>query len=508
MKAAPSPPPSQPIFSCAEAAACEHRLFAGDEAREGPAMERAGGAVAEAVLRDFLEIGGFPAAGRVLVLAGKGHNGGDALIAARRLLEKFPLARADVVFVFGERGIRPLAQRAWRELGHAARGRVVAIPESGLAPAYDLCLDGIFGFQFRPPVPRAVALFLGRVNALAVGLRAAVDLPSGLGGAGAPGKAIFRADFTYATGSVKRPVVEEASAPWVGRLRYLDLGFFPGEAGKPDLRILTPEVLAPLRALRASSSDKRTYGHLFLVGGSRGYPGAILMSVLSALRSGVGLLTAAVPESLAPSFAARAPEAMWVGLPETPEGGLALEGRRLLLSRLERASALAVGPGLGRDPESLALIREVVAASSLPLVIDADALQPDIVDAGGARRILTPHQGEWERINPARRRARHTQAWREAVVVHKGPLTAVAAGSARYLSPFGGPVLARGGSGDVLTGLTGGLLAQTPGDPLLAACRGVVWHGRAADALAQAHGQTSVQVTQLLEYLPQALREG
>jgi hydroxyethylthiazole kinase-like uncharacterized protein yjeF len=502
-----NPPPSQPILTCAEAAAFERAFFAGDEAREGLAMERAGGAVAEAILRDFLEIGGFPASGRVLVLAGKGHNGGDALIAARHLLEKFPSARAEVLFVFGERGLRPLAQHAWRELAHAARGRVTSIPAGGLASAYDLCLDGIFGFQFRPPVPRAVAALLGRINAWPVALRAAVDLPSGLGGSGRPGPAIFRADFTYATGSVKRPVVEEASAPWVGRLRYLDLGFFAGERGKPDLRILTPEVLAPLRALRASASDKRTYGHLFLVGGSRGYPGAILMSVLAALRSGVGLLTAAVPESLAPAFAARAPEAMWIGLPETPKGGLALAGRQLLVSRLERASALAVGPGLGRDPETLALIREVVVAAAMPLVIDADALQPDIVNAGKAARIMTPHHGEWERIKPSGR-APTTRAWREAVIVHKGPLTAVASGRARYLSPFGGPVLARGGSGDILTGLTGGLLAQTPGDPLLAACRGVVWHGRAADALAQAHGQTSAQVTQLLEYLPQALCEG
>jgi NAD(P)H-hydrate epimerase len=500
-------PPSQPIVSCAEAAALERRLLGGDEAREGLAMERAGAALAEAVLRDYREIGGWPAAGRLLVVAGKGHNGGDALIAARHLLAKFPEARADVVFVFGERGLRPLAQNAWRELGHLGRGRVSAISASQLAASYDLCLDGIFGFQFRPPVSRPVADFLARINALPVRLRAAVDLPSGLGGPGRPGPAVFRADFTYATGSVKRPVVEEAAAPWVGRLRYLDLGFFADEPGAPERRILTPEVLAPLAALRPSASDKRTYGHLFLVGGSHATPGAILMSVLAALRSGVGLLTAAVPASLVPAFAARAPEAMWIGLPETPDGGLALEGQRLLETRLGRASALAIGPGIGREPETLALVREIVAGSSLPLLIDADALQPEIVDAGHAPRILTPHHGEWERINPANRRKR-TQAWRHAVIVHKGPLTAIAGGPARYFSPFGGPALARGGSGDVLTGLTGGLLAQTPGDPLLAACRGVVWHGRSADLMAQAHGQTAVQVTQLLEYLPQALREG
>jgi NAD(P)H-hydrate epimerase len=216
-----------------------------------------------------------------------------------------------------------------------------------------------------------------------------------------------------------------------------------------------------------------------------------------------------VPESLAPAYAARAPEAMWIGLPETPEGGLALEGRRRLQDRLKRATALALGPGLGREPETLMLVREVVEASPVPLLIDADALQPEIVRAGTAPRILTPHAGEWERIKQGEGRSRRTTGSKPPVIVHKGRLTVVAQrGRTPSISPFGGPVLARGGSGDILTGLTGGLLAQTPDDPLLAACRGVVWHGQAADALARAQGQTAVRVTQLLEYLHAVLHGG
>lgn len=465
-------------------------------------MGQAGAAVAEAMLRDFREIGGFPRAGTLLVLAGKGHNGGDALIAARHILEKFPAARAEVVLAFGSRALRPLAQRAWQDLAQFGRGRVTTSDTPGRRSRYDLCLDGVFGFQFRPPLPPRAAVLLQRVNALPIRLRAAVDLPSGLGEGGPPGPAVFRADFTYATGSVKRPVIDAAAGGCVGRLRYLDLGFFDTEDVATRERILTSSLLDPLRALRPAESDKRTYGHLFLIGGSHGYPGAILMSVLAALRSGVGLLTACVPESLAPAFAARAPEAMWVGLPETPDGGMALEGRRVLQDRLPRATALALGPGLGREPETLALIHEVVETAAVPVVIDADALQPDIVRAGSAPRILTPHAGEWERIKREGGRSRRSPGFSQAVIVHKGRLTTVVKrGQKPCLSPFGGPLLARGGSGDILTGLTGGLLAQTPGDPLLAACRGVVWHGQAADALARAHGQTSVQVTQLLEYL-------
>ncbi len=503
-----TPPASDPILSFAEAIALEERLFAGAEAAEWNAMERAGAAVAAAALRDFREIGGFPGAGRILILAGKGHNGGDALIAARHILEGFPSAHADVVFAFGERVLRPLAQRAWRELGQAGRGRVDAISAESIARGYDLCIGGIFGLQFRPPVTRAIATLIGRVNALSIRLRAAVDLPSGLGESWRPGQPAFRADFTYATGSVKRPVVADGSGACVGRLRYIDLGFFEGDSSRSEMRILSGEVLSALRALRSPVSDKRTYGHLLVVGGSRGYPGAVLMTVLSALRSGVGLVTAGVPASLAPAFAARAPEAMWIGLPETPEGGLAREGLRLLKSRLGRASALAFGPGMGREPETLALARDLAKEASVPLVVDADALQPEIVASGTAPRVLTPHAGEWERIRAAGGGPGRGTGWRRAVIVRKAPLTSISSGKTRYFSPFGGPVLARGGSGDILTGLIGGLLAREPADPLLAACRGVVWHGKAADALAQAQGQTAVRVTQLLEYLPQSLREG
>ncbi len=466
-------------------------------------MEQAGRAIAHAVLADFEEIGGFPALGRVLVLAGKGHNGGDALLAAQLILERFPAAHADVLLVFGERALRPLALRAYRQLVHAVPGRVAVVtgPTASLAAKYDLSLDGIFGFQFRPPVDAVVAKLIARVNALPVQLRAAVDLPSGLGD-----KAVFQADFTYATGCVKTPVVDSTHAAVVGRLRYLDLGFFEHDTVKSRLRILTPGVLDALRGLRAPESDKRTYGHVFILSGSRNYPGAVLMSVLTALRSGVGLVTAFVPESLVPAYAARAPEAMWVGWPETPEGGLALEGQHLLESRWKQANALVMGPGMGREAETQALVKEIVKNSSVPLLLDADALQPDIVRTGKAPRILTPHLGEFRRIMAGD--DFHDKApTKNAVVVLKGRLTGITQDRQGYYSPFGGPVLARGGSGDVLAGIVGGLLAQTPDDPLLAAQRGAVWHGLAADALARAHGQVAVHTTQLLDFLPVVLHK-
>ena len=502
---------AHPILTCAEAKEFEAAFFGGDEAREWAAMQQAGCAVADAVLRDFKELGDFPSAARVLVLAGKGHNAGDALIAARRIVEKHPQARIEVRFVLGERSLRPLAQRAWRELviaGGSSRGNeagpVCVSPSPASSPRllsesdrYDLVIDGVFGYQFRPPLEPSVAALLAEVNALPVRLRAAVDLPSGLDDSSA-----FRADFTYATGIVKAPAL---TLPNAGRLRYLDLGFFDKPSGslgrsigdKADC-VLTTAMMDPLRGLRPSRSDKRTYGHLFIIGGSRHYPGAVLMSVLAALRSGAGLVTAFVPESLAPAFAARLPEAMWVGWPETPEGGLAFEGSHLLREKLGRATALLIGPGLGREPETLALVKDIVAQSSVPLVIDADALQPDIVAAGRAPRILTPHAGECARIERA--------LTANMVTIRKGPISSVCAGGRTYHSFFGGPVLARGGSGDLLAGVTAGLLAQAPTDLVGAAARGLVWHGMAADELARAHGQIAVTTTQVLDFMAGTLR--
>jgi ADP-dependent NAD(P)H-hydrate dehydratase / NAD(P)H-hydrate epimerase len=500
----PKPPvPSHPVLSAEQAGTLEASLFAGDERLEWKAMLLAGRSTAEAVLGDFAEIGPFPSAAHLLVLAGKGNNAGDALIAARDLLGRFPGASCDVLFAFGPRKLKPLASKAWRGLSEACRGRVRSCGPDGLAPRYDLCLDGIFGYQFRPPLPAEALGAIAAADRCEIRLRAAVDLPSGLDGPGA-----FRADFTYATGIAKSPILGCASA---GRPRYLDLGFFSGESpgGAPAAvqeRILLPSLLAALGGLRPASADKRSQGHLAIVGGSDDLPGAVLMATLAALRSGAGLVTAFVPERLAPLYAARAPEAMWVGLPVTASGGLSLRGLPKIQKIAQRATAMVIGPGLGKDPKTHSLAMAIVRGSKIPLVIDADALQPDIVRAGKARRILTPHAGELARIamdESLRKLCRSVPA----VVIAKAAVTRVCEGGPEYLSLHGGPVLSRGGSGDLLAGLTGGLLAQTPADPMLAACRATVWHGVAADLLARAHGQTAVEILQWLDFLAPALRE-
>jgi ADP-dependent NAD(P)H-hydrate dehydratase / NAD(P)H-hydrate epimerase len=522
---------AHPILTGAAAGAWEEKLLLGHEQLEWAAMSRAGRALAAAVLEDARECGGLPDDARLLVLCGKGHNGGDALIALRTLLEARSRAAALVLVVPGFSALRPLVRRAledvwraqgarveWRCVSGCADGADAALVNARLAgAAFDLCLDGLFGLQFRPPLRAPADWLVAAINRHpAIRLRAAVDVPSGVGDASASEP--FRADFSYATGIAKAPLFAAANRASVGRVRYLDLGFFDEAA--PTLKsaaraaVLTVDVLAPLCTLRRADADKRAFGHLFIVSGSRSLPGAVFMAVQAALHSGAGLVTAFVPESVAPAFAAQLPEAMWVPMPETPTGGLALEGRGMIVARAARCTALLAGPGLGRDDETLALIAELLRAIEVPAVLDADALQPSVVAARGARPaaplVLTPHAGEFERIAggaaPDDDGLRTAATQLGATIILKGAPTRVSEGDVVYVSPFGGPVLARGGSGDVLAGLVAGQLA-TGATALEAAARGVVWHGCAADRLARETGQSSTRVTELVGHLPGVLRE-
>jgi len=516
-------PYADPILSCAKSLQWEEGILGADQEAAWRAMNAAGNAIGDAVLLDWQEILERSFA-RILILVGKGHNGGDALIALRRLIDRQPGLQALVVLATGPESLKPLVRRALEQLNPNQDHRLEVVGWRGgdatqltrrlQSEPFDLCLDGLLGMQFKPPLRGAVRQMVDCVNSNpGIGLRGAVDLPSGLGDSSDAKP--FRADFTYATGIAKTPIVDEANRQWTGRIRYLDIGFFSERKPASEIWMLKDAILDPNRGLRPTVSDKRSYGHVFVLTGSRPYPGALLMSVRAALRSGAGLVTAFAPESLAVSFAPQAPEAMWVPWPETLAGSLALEGKHLLIARRDRCSSLVVGPGLGREAETLRLVTEADAMVDRPIVVDADALQKNVVDAltGRPERsspiVATPHQGEFKRIcelDPSDRSLRDFSRRTGIITCLKGPVTRISDGERIYFSPFGGPVLARGGSGDLLAGLLGTTLAGCPTSPLAATCRGVVWHGRAADCLSRARGQVAVQTTEILDHLATALR--
>ena len=513
-----------PVLTCAEALALEKRLLGGRESAEWAAMKRAGRSIGQGVLKDFLEIAPWPESPRVLVLAGRGHNAGDALLAAGEILKHHKKGLVEVVFVYGSGRLKQLAQRSLDSLQKIGGSRVRLHTwrtgeGAGLGgDTFDVCLDGILGMQFQPPLRPPGEEVMRWINGLrTVRLRAAVDLPSGVGDACA--EECFRADFTYATGSAKAPLFEPDNAASVGRIRYLDLGFFDSEPwSESGPQVLLDRVLDPLRGLRDPATDKRKYGHLFILGGSRSMPGAIEMSALAAVSSGAGLVTAFVPESVAAEFAAAVPEVMWVPWPETSEGGLAPEGFNLLQDRLDRATALLAGPGMGKEDGTQSLLQRIVREVGLPMALDADALQIDVInavadrpeDAGGL--ILTPHLGEFRRIAGRDNADYEPEALRafcrdrKLVTILKGPITHICDGEHLIHSTFGGPILARGGSGDILCGLVGSLLARPGSDPLETACAATAWHGLAADALARERGPEAVKTTDVLPYLSAVLR--
>lgn len=518
--------PTDPILSPGDALAFEEGFFNGDEDLQWEVMTKAGEAVADSALRDMRELRTIPHRPRLIVLAGKGHNGADALIAARRFLRTIPTARAVIWPFEPKENYRPLTQRAFEELIEFASKRVEILPvvkgsnseelnscwdEITNDRGFDLLLDGILGMQGKPGLKDELAQWIRIINQSdLISVRVSIDLPTGVTEVGSEADEPIRADFTYCTGIVKTPVLREDQQPWLGRLRYLDLGFFESsrESDFADCpKILRSSALPVLRKLRPVHSDKRDYGHLLGIAGSRELGGAAMMCARAALRSGVGLLTFCIPESLHPSFVASCPEVMWVPLPETPNGGLALEGLGKVRQFLDRADALVMGPGIGMEEESHALIREVAKLFSKAVLLDADGLRPQIIEPLKDRKnlVLTPHAGELERLQEKQTVDSYLTGF-AGILVKKGPHPQVLTKASRLHLFSGSTVLARGGSGDLLSGIIGSLLAR--GDRTLeeSVALGVLWHGRAAEALARQNGQEAVSAMQVLDFLSFALR--
>lgn len=521
---------AHPALSCQEAKVLESRILV-DEAAEWTAMKMAGQGIAQQLVQDYTELCSPPECLRILALIGKGNNGGDALIACGQLLADFPRARVFLILTLPAEELRPLAVRALQEL----EGRVEAHQVSGQkgvseitqmlsdaagSEGFHICIDGLLGMAFSPPLCEPLASLIEAVNTFeAINLRASVDLPSGKGDSVKNDTITFQADFTYATGIAKKPIFEGIAE--CGRIRYVDLGFFKAfqaESIKTKEYILTSAVLDPLRSLRPAAVDKRAFGHLFIVGGSAYMPGALLMAVQAAVRSGVGLVTAFAPASVASALAAQVPEAMWIPWPETGNGTLSPHAMPLLLDRINNASAVLVGPGMGKDRNTQMVTQEIVELVELPILLDADALRVRVMKVAQKRRthygriVITPHMGEFMRIAKLAEANYSIEVildFSEAhrvITVLKGANTRICDGKSVIYNTQGGPVLSRGGSGDLLSGLIGGMIAQNSVCVPTAVAQGIMLHGMAAQLLARAKGQIAVHTTQLLDYLPKVLR--
>ncbi len=466
---------------------------------------------------------------RIFALIGKGHNGGDALLAIAEMSVSGFLEKVDLAIACPIGELKPNTLQALNQLREKLPDDAITLfaPRSDERSdwlrdvhdlvsenEYDIGLDGLLGMQFKPPfrdyAMEAIEYFNEASN---IRLRVAVDLPSGVGDESDPNA--FQADLSIATGVFKKPLATQKEN--AGSIRYLDIGFFE-ENPSSQKRVLTDGILDPLRDRRSVFDDKRNYGHLAILAGSRGMPGALAMSVDAALLSGVGLVTVFAPESQVAALAASRPEAMWVSWPETPEGGLALEGISLLKGWDQKASALLMGPGMGNEPETLTLVQEIVKQWGTGLVLDADALNRAVFESRDAESsgslIATPHLGEFRRLSGLsfdkidEASLTDFAQSHKATIILKGPNSRISDGHHVFFNTTGNPILARGGSGDILAGLTAGLLSLMPDSPAEAACMATYWHGKAADLLAIARGQHSSKATLLLDEFPNALKKG
>lgn len=513
---------SDPILSCEKAGEYEHSVLDSDT-KVWDAMKKVGRKLGQGILVEYRFSRYSQKSLSILGLIGKGHNGGDALLGIEEMARGGSVGRVVLVLAESESKLKPNTKQALDQLKECVSEEILSLvvcddgdewvdeieklsPDKG----FDLCIDGLIGMQFRPPIKASSRKIIEYANSVpGIRLRVAVDLPSGLGDES--DSLSFKADVTFATGVLKTPLLNAGKGSSVGGIRYLDIGLFDSPI-EGDRRVLRESILDPLRKRRPAHVDKRFYGHLFILAGSREMPGALLMSVRSAIQSGVGLVTVCAPESIVPALAPLVPEAMWVPWPESRSGGLSSNGLDYIRTIQSSASALLVGPGMGDDPETINMLVELLKRWTGSIVIDADALQPRVLYWVQSICIATPHLGEFKRIAglegivPDIDRELQAFAKEHSIVVAlKGPVTRIGDGEHLYLNTTGNSVLARGGSGDLLAGLTAGILAQSPQNALNAACKAVHWHGKAADLWASRQGQVSVRTTDLLAYLGEAL---
>lgn len=460
----------------------ESTIFAGGLPVEA-LMEKAGLRLVQAIERDFA----LSRYSRIGVLVGPGHNGGDALVVARELL----LAGRTVFAYCPRTPAKPLTASHLRYF--QSLGGSVSEGEA-LDGQADLWIDGLFGFGLTRPVTSPYAQIIDRINASGEPI-AAIDLPSGLSSDGAVLGTAIRARRTYCLGLWKRGLWQDTALPYLGSAERLDLGIRDSQIQMPIAEhLLLPEMARSYLPLsRPPLAYKYSVGTVLAIAGSHQYSGAPLLVALGARAGGPGMLYLAVPESLPQRLSPELPEAIFYPCPEAANGTIAD-----LPLDLGKFDAVVCGPGLGKiDPK---LVERVVGETKGALLLDADALNvlaDGLLAALTSRRaptVLTPHAGEFkrlfgdidlgDRLTAASEAARRSGAW----IVLKGARSVVASpeGSV-WVNTGGSSALARGGSGDVLSGLAGALLAQSHNETQKAMLAAVWWHAAAGEWLAGQH---------------------
>ncbi len=481
-------------------------------------MENAGKAVADFSLERY------PTASRIAVICGKGNNGGDGFVIARHLhlagkvVEVLLLAnagdlRGDAAEMFARLPVRAVEAHSEEEV------REEFVRSFSHA---DLLIDAVLGTGFKPPVS---ALYASAIHAMNAAKRPilAVDVPSGSDTDGMhpqAGDSIVRPTWAV-TFTAPKPV--HVFSDLIEKTTVVTPIGTPAAAIRSELGLHVAAVdnFEKFLGSRPLDSNKGMYGHALILAGSFGKSGAAAMAGMACLRAGAGLASVATPKSVLTSVASYAAEIMTEPLAESEAGTVSEAALENWDELVRKMTVLAIGPGLTQHPETAAFVREVVRRTAIPAVIDADGLNAladhtDLLKAAKAPTIITPHPGEMARLCgtdihtvQAHRisMAREFAYSRNTIVVLKGHKTVIASPSGdAWINCTGNPGMATGGTGDVLTGITAGLLAQHPKEPLLCAIAAVYLHGVAGDVARRYMGEISLVATDLIHALPDAFR--
>lgn len=467
------------------------------------------------------------AGSQVIILAGRGNNGGDGLAIARHLVS---MGARVLVFMMADPDL--LTGDAAANYGITSRLEAEIHPLTGemhldkllvsILQA-DLIVDAIYGIGFTGQLSEFESKVVRMANWSSLPV-VSVDIPSGVeADTGRVHGEAVRATCTVTFALPKIGLILEPGKEYAGTVSVADITIPRTlmEAGELQTHLITENMVCDLIKRREAESHKGTYGHVLAVGGSRGMSGAIGMTALASLRAGAGLATAAVPASICSLANSAAAELMAVPLPENGDGTIAMEAAPILENLLGTVNVCALGPGMSRYSDAAGIVEQVLEKSGVPVIIDADGLNALEGQTGTLKNrqipvVITPHPGEMARLTgmsiseiQSRRleiARRYAQEW-GIIVVLKGNKTVVAGPDGRvFVNVNGNAGMATGGSGDVLTGIIAGLLAQ--GLKVLDASVAAVFvHGLAGDLAAAELGMTAMIAGDLIRYLPESFKQ-
>ncbi len=509
-------------------------------------MENAGAEIANSVINQLIlnKISNS----KILIVAGPGNNGGDGFVCARHLLSR--LDNVSIILVALFKGQYQGDAKVNYEIINkiAQNDKRIKIIENKLIAFNrfnpDIIIDAIFGTGFKGTPQGMFKKAIKMINKLS-GYKIAIDIPSGVNGdTGAVEESAVKSDLTITMGLLKRGHLLYPGKEYCGKVKVANLGVSYESLSKPkglpyitsqkevvgqgfslafNTFLLDHEFVKQNLPKRRPDSHKGMFGSVLVVAGGKGYSGAACLTSLGALSSGAGLVRLCYPENINTAVEKKLTEVIKVPLPATTEGSLAISGYDKILEIADKSDVMAIGPGITTNDETRELVEKLINTINLPIVVDADGLNnlsmkylTELPKQKRQKIVITPHPGEFERLFdvPAKSvNANRIAICRELAkklsltIVLKGAPTVIGTPAGNiYINPTGNSGLAKGGTGDVLTGMIVGFIAQGA-KPIIAACLGVYLHGLSADLAVKTKTEYSLVATDLINTLPKAIQK-